>query len=507
MTGGPAGGSAAGVLPAGPPDVVPAGAPGRGGERGRLVRDAALTIGTRFGLAILIFATDIILARALGPSAKGRFALVLLYSQLAATLVGLGMDQAIAVVSARSATDARRAVANALVWTAVVGGAAVLASLWLYGVPATGGPPSGPLATLVPNLSAAQFTIAAFAVPAELLFNLGLFVLLGRGRIAAYSAVRLVRRLTLLALLVSTALVTRLDLAAAIVLNLASLGTTLAAIAWAARRDGLLGGRPSTALLGEELRFGGRAVVGTLAERLQFRADAFIVNALAGVRATGIYSVTSGLAETLWYIPNALGIVMFSRAVDPRADAGRTAAVLTRTTLAVSLVLAVPAALLGPRFVRFVYGTSFADAGVALRLIIPGVVAYSVVAILSRYLTGRGRPGAGTLILLLGLGTNIAANLVLVPAYGINGAAAASSLSYGLTAVVIVAVFLRVSGRGLVETLVVRRSDLTAAGAVVAAVARRASARGRAVRQEPPVEVSPAAADLVIGEHSPGEEP
>jgi O-antigen/teichoic acid export membrane protein len=476
------------------------------GRRAGLVRDAALTIGTRFGLAVLIFATDIILARALGPSAKGRFALVLLYSQLAATLIGFGMDQAIAVVSGRSATDARRAVANALVWSAVVGGAAVLASLWLYGVPSDAGPPSGPLAEVLPNLSAAQFTIAAFAIPAELLFNLGLFALLGRGRIASYSGVRLVRRLTLLALLVATALVTRLDLAAALILNLVSLAATLAAIAWAAGRDGLVGGRPSGALLGEELRFGGRAVVGTLAERLQFRADAFIVNALAGVRATGVYSVTSGLAETLWYIPNALGVVMFSRAVDPNADAGRTAAVLTRTTLAVSLVLAIPAALLGPRFVRFVYGPSFADAGVALRLIIPGVVAYSVVAILSRYLTGRGRPGTGTLVLLLGLGTNVAANLVLVPRFGINGAAAASSLSYGLTALVILVVFLRVSGRGPAETLVVRRSDLAAAWAVGRAFAGRI-VPGRRVRGAgPTVDVSPEAADLVIGEHAPGEE-
>lgn len=477
------------------------------GRRAGLVRDAALTIGTRFGLAVLIFATDIILARALGPSAKGRFALVLLYSQLAATLIGFGMDQAIAVVSGRSATDARRAVANALVWSAVVGGAAVLASLWLYGVlPPSVGAPSGPLAELVPNLSAAQFTIAAFAVPAELLFNLGLFALLGRGRIASYSGVRLVRRLTLLALLVTVALATRLDLAAALILNLASLAATLVTIAWAAGRDGLIGGRPSGTLLGEELRFGGRAVVGTLAERLQFRADAFIVNALAGVRATGVYSVTSGLAETLWYIPNALGVVMFSRAVDPNADAGRTAAVLTRTTLAVSLVLAIPAALLGPRFVRFVYGASFADAGVALRLIIPGVVAYSVVAILSRYLTGRGRPGTGTLVLLLGLGTNIAANLVLVPRFGINGAAAASSLSYGLTAVVILVVFLRVSGRGPAETLVVRRSDLAAAWAVGRAFVGRL-VPGRRVRGAgPAVDVSAEAADLVIGEHAPGEE-
>ncbi|MEO5918010.1 MAG: hypothetical protein ABIQ17_00470, partial [Candidatus Limnocylindrales bacterium] len=42
-----------------------------------LMRDALVTITTRFGLAVLIFSTDIALARLLGPSAKGRFALVL----------------------------------------------------------------------------------------------------------------------------------------------------------------------------------------------------------------------------------------------------------------------------------------------------------------------------------------------------------------------------------------------------------------------------------------------
>ena len=63
---------------------------------------------------------------------------------------------------------------------------------------------------------------------------------------------------------------------------------------------------------------------------------------------------------------------MFSRAVDPKADAGRIAAVLTRTTIAVAVVTAIPAFILGPRLVRFVYGAAFADAGVALRLILPG---------------------------------------------------------------------------------------------------------------------------------------
>ena len=103
-----------------PPAPEPEADPGRR-PASPLLRDAFITIVTRFGLAILIFATDIALARLLGPSAKGRFALVLLYSQLAALIVGWGMDQALAVVAGRDRQTARQGMANALVWTAVAG--------------------------------------------------------------------------------------------------------------------------------------------------------------------------------------------------------------------------------------------------------------------------------------------------------------------------------------------------------------------------------------------------
>jgi O-antigen/teichoic acid export membrane protein len=462
-----------------------------------------VTIVTRFGLAVLIFGTDIVLARLLGPSAKGRFALVLLFSQLAAVIVGWGMDAALGVVAARDRTDARRGFANAVLWSLVVGGFAVLLSAWLYGLP-TEVRPRGPLATVIPNLSAAQFTYAALALPFELFFAVGLFALLGRARILAYSAIRVLRRGLLLVLVVAAAAVARLSLDVALVLNLVALALTAAAICWVAYRDGTFSLRPSVPLLGEELRFGSRAIVGTLAERLQFRADAFVINLVLGVRSTGIYSVTSGLAETLWYIPNAIGVVMFSRAVDPDADAGRIAAVLTRTTLAVTFVTAVPAFLLAPWLVELIYGAPFLEAGLALRWILPGVVAYSVVAVLSRYVVGQGRPGTGTLVLLAGLATNLAANLLLVPRLGIEGAAVASSLSYGLTALLTLAVFRRLSGRGLAETLVIRGSDLRALARAGRAIRGRLA--GRRVGPLIGLRGGGAAAGLVIGEHEPGEE-
>jgi O-antigen/teichoic acid export membrane protein len=468
-----------------------------------LIHDALITIGTRFILAIIIFGTDIALARLLGPAAKGRFALVLLTSQLAAVVVGWGMDSALGVVSRRDTETARRGFANALLWSFVVGGFCVVLTCWAYGLP-TSTRPSGPLATVIPNLSAQQFLFAALAIPGELFFSIGLFALLGRGRILAYNQIRVLRRAMLLVLALSAAAIARLSLDVALVMNLVALAITVLAISWVAYRDRVFSVRGSRRLLGEELAFGSRAIVGTIAERLQFRSDAFLVNLLVGVRATGIYSVTSGLAETLWYVPNALGTVMFSRAVDPRADAGRIAAVLTRTTLAVALLTAIPAFLLGPRLVRVVYGSRFTDAGVALRLILPGVVAYSVVAVLSRYIVGRGRPGTGTLILVGGLAVNVVSNLVLIPRFGINGAAASSSISYILTAVLTLFAFHRLSGRGATETLVVQASDLRALRRTAGAAFDRL--RGRRTGPLIGLRGGDEAAELLIGKREPGEE-
>ncbi len=479
--------SAAGVPAATPP-----------ARSGTLLHDALVTIVSRFVLAVLILGSDVLIARVLGPTAKGRFQLVLLYSQLAAVPLSWGMDSALAVVAGRDLGAARRGMANAIWWALLVGGAATTVSLVLY----DGG--RGPLASLIPNLSLRQFVFGAIALPGEVFFAVGLFGLLGRRRIVSYNVIRILRRGVMAAIVIAVGIAWTIDLDVALIANVAALGVTVVLIVWVSWRDGHLGWRPSAELLKEQLQFGSRAIVGSIAERLQFRLDSFLLNGLVGVRATGIYSVTSGIAETLWYIPNSLGTVMFSRAVDPKADAAHVASVLTRTTVAVTLALAVPAWVLGPRFVRLLYGSGFTDAGVALRWIIPGIVAYSVVAVLSRYVVGRGRPGLGTLVLVAGLGANLVANLVLIPRLGIIGAAMSSSLSYTVTAALTLTAFVRISGQGVRETLIIKPRDLAAMLRVV----RVGVERLRGMRRGPILGLpgGETAAEMVMDELEPGEE-
>jgi hypothetical protein len=93
---------------------------------------------------------------------------------------------------------------------------------------------------------------------------------------------------------------------------------------------------------------------------------------------------------------------------------------------------------------------------------------------------------------------------VLIPRYGILGAAASSSISYAMTAVMTLAVFRRLSGRGWRETLIVRTSDIQAVARTFRALADRL--RGRRTGPLIGLRGGDEAAGLVIGEREPGEE-
>jgi len=425
-------------------------------------RDVMVTFGGRLVLTAVLIVTDVILARTLGPEGKGAFVLLLLLAQLAALVVGFGLDRALGVMVAGPIDVARRAFANAAWWTLIVGGLGVIVILLLYGLPAGPEGPRGPLTLIMPPLSEHELVLGALALPGELAFGIGLTGLLGRQRVVAYNVLRLLRRLLLLVMLGAFLALGTLDLALVLALNLVALAVTAVGIAWAAARSGIAAARGSIALLREQLSFGSRTIVGTLAERLHFRADAFLLNILVGVASTGVYSVALALAEILWYLPSALGLVLFSRAVGRGQDSARMASTMTRSMLGLSIAAAIPLALVAPTLVELVYGAPFREAGVALQVMLPGVVAYSVVAILAHFIIAWGAPGRMTAVLLAGLAINLAANALLIPAHGMLGAAASATISYTVTATLTLIVYLRISGRSMAETLIPRPSDVSA---------------------------------------------
>jgi O-antigen/teichoic acid export membrane protein len=138
-----------------------------------------------------------------------------------------------------------------------------------------------------------------------------------------------------------------------------------------------------------------------------------------------------------------------------------------------TLVGAVVMFVVSRQLILFVFGSGMMPALHPLWLLLPGIVTLTASKVISSYLSGIGKPtystfiGAGTVIL------TIALDLLLIPRYGINGAAAASSIVYTCTAVASVMVFRHESGAGLLETLLIRPDDFVRYQRVLNSTVRR----------------------------------
>jgi Na+-driven multidrug efflux pump len=81
--------------------------------------------------------------------------------------------------------------------------------------------------------------------------------------------------------------------------------------------------------------------------------------------------------------------------------------------------------------------------------------------LLTRYFTSRARQEINIAAACIAVVLNVALNWVMIPRYGILGAALANGISYGTAAVVLLIAFVRESGVPVAEMLVPRSAEIT----------------------------------------------
>jgi O-antigen/teichoic acid export membrane protein len=222
------------------------------------------------------------------------------------------------------------------------------------------------------------------------------------------------------------------------------------------------------------LNFGIRGYAANLLMFLNYRLDSLVVNGLSGVASLGYYSIATSMAETLWYGANGFALAMFPHVSSlERKEANRITPVVCRNAVFMTLIGAVVMFVVSRQLILFVFGSGMLPALHPLWLLLPGIVTLTASKVIASYLGGIGKPtystfiSAGTVIL------TIALDLLLIPKYGISGAAAASSIVYTCTAVASVAIFRYESGAGLLETLLVRPDDFVRYRRVLDSTVRR----------------------------------
>jgi O-antigen/teichoic acid export membrane protein len=404
-----------------------------------------------FGVSL---AANGIIARALGTSGKGELALLDTFTGIVLLLATPGIGAASVYFQNREGERRWEVASTAIaLQLAFALGGALIASVALRMMPGLG------TFAFHGELPRDIVYIALAMLPLGVFFSSVLYVVLGTNQLIAYNALTLGSATVQLVFYAVVLLFLRGNVAGVLIAaGLSSAVVALTGLRWLRG----LGFRfsPSTRPVSALLGYGARGWLGTTLQFLNYRLDTLIVNHFVGVSDVGLYAVSVALAETLWHISAAASTVIFPRtASDVDAATGFTPLV-ARTVGLVTLGGAIAIAIGAYPMILIVFGRDFLPAVPSVLGLLPGIVMLAVGKVLSNDLAGRGRPEFGSWSAGAALVGTIAFDFLLIPRWGFMGAAAASSISYSVSAIVLVVCYARVTGNSVASVLFPQRGDL-----------------------------------------------
>lgn len=167
------------------------------------------------------------------------------------------------------------------------------------------------------------------------------------------------------------------------------------------------------------------------------RADQLLLSQMSSSGALGNYAAAVSLVEKMAGIAGLVLMPMLpiiSRLVN-ESDLHRFWSVYKQAAEAVLLLLlpiALGFSLFASDIVGLFFGTQYAGAVPALRILAWAAVVANLGSVYSVAVTALGRQRILLLIALISAGLNVIANMLLIPLWSITGAAVASLLAYGI---------------------------------------------------------------------------
>ena len=408
--------------------------PVEGPQQARLRTDVFLTFAGKGATLVLGLATAVVVARRLGPSGQGTFAVAYSLTLLLVQLGGVGMTTANPYFAARSPAQIPKIIANAF-WLAAVlglalGGAGILLKLAAPGV--------------VEGLGWTPLLVTLAGVPGGLAALFLQSVLLGEGRMVAYNAVEVGQAAVALAALAAGFVLADLRLTGTLaILGLGRYAAAAAYVVLLSRRS-RISGRPDGALVRSMLSYGFRVYVAILVSFLVIRLDLLLVNAYLGRTEAGLYSIAATLADGMFVLPMVIGLNLFPRVA--RGDPTEASAEVFRSLAVLYGLFCLATAPIAGVGIRAFFGDEFSSATSLYYWLLPGIYSLGLLTILSQHFAGRGFPPRAVAIWFVGLGLNVALNLAFLPGRGAWVAALTSSVSYTVLLVLHMWLFAREAG-------------------------------------------------------------
>lgn len=197
--------------------------------------------------------------------------------------------------------------------------------------------------------------------------------------------------------------------------------------------------------------------------QLNFRLDILLLEKLSTIEEVGIYSLSAHIAEQIWQIPLAMGIVVFSRTASSGGSRETTMMTLKllRISVLLSLFASIAAFILAPLLIPLVFGEDFTPSVLILQWLLPGIILMVVFRLISGQIAGIGKPQLTIYVFIPALIINVLLNFLWVPDHGALGAAWATNVSYIFGSIIYLIAYARIAKVSFMEIIAYKKSDFS----------------------------------------------
>ncbi len=188
-------------------------------------------------------------------------------------------------------------------------------------------------------------------------------------------------------------------------------------------------------LSGQLIRYGALQAVGGIAALMLYKTDILLINYFRSSTETAAYQAALFPAELIWFVPAAIQGAMLQNvarhwssrdidAINADLDSSMKYAVLSLILFGVGLLG------LSKEFLTVYFGPEYSTSVLPLQILIIGTFFYGVNRVIVPVLQATGRLRYNETVTVSALALNVILNVLLIPRFGITGAAIGTGVSY-----------------------------------------------------------------------------
>ncbi|MFC2139603.1 flippase [Bacteroidota bacterium] len=175
----------------------------------------------------------------------------------------------------------------------------------------------------------------------------------------------------------------------------------------------------------------------SIAASIFLRIDEIIMKGMMGASAVGVYDVAVKLSESWFFIPTIITTSLFPAIINAKKRSEKVylnhLQKLYDLLAWIALSIAVPVSLFSNQIIGFLYGEAFIGAGPVLALYVWAGIPVFLLLGSNQYLVTENFTKIYLWRAVIGMTLNIILNFILIPVYGLMGAAWATLISYSAT--------------------------------------------------------------------------